>query len=71
MLSSEGDASPVRVVAIIDWHQSGWLPAYWEYCKARWTTRHGEEWEVEYIPRFVEIYEQYDYWDYFVMKLGE
>ena len=26
--------SPCRVLAIIDWQQSGWYPAYWEYCKA-------------------------------------
>ena len=23
-----------RIVAIIDWHQSGWYPAYWEACKS-------------------------------------
>ncbi|KAH6995632.1 kinase-like domain-containing protein [Ilyonectria sp. MPI-CAGE-AT-0026] len=28
-----------RVVSVIDWHQAGWYPAYWEYCKARWTSR--------------------------------
>ncbi|KAK2863665.1 hypothetical protein FQN49_004111 [Arthroderma sp. PD_2] len=24
-----------KVVAVIDWGQAGWYPAYWEYCKAR------------------------------------
>lgn len=33
IVSSPGDG-PTRVLAIIDWHQSGWYPAYWEYCKA-------------------------------------
>lgn len=30
--------SPCRVLAIIDWEQSGWYPAYWELCKAELTT---------------------------------
>lgn len=25
---------PTRIVALIDWHQSGWYPAYWESHKA-------------------------------------
>jgi hypothetical protein len=25
---------PARIIALIDWHQSGWYPAYWEYHKA-------------------------------------
>jgi len=29
--------APYRVVAIIDWHQSGWYPDYWEYYKATYT----------------------------------
>lgn len=29
-------ASP-EIRAIIDWHQSGWYPEYWEYCKAQFT----------------------------------
>jgi hypothetical protein len=24
-----------KVTMIIDWVQTGWYPAYWEYCKAR------------------------------------
>ncbi|KAF5262050.1 hypothetical protein FOXYS1_7229, partial [Fusarium oxysporum] len=31
---------PCRVVAIIDWHQSGWYPDYWEFYKAEYTN-HG------------------------------
>lgn len=67
VVSSEGDP---RVLAIVDWGQAGWLPAYWEFCKARWTTGVGEEWEVEYLPRFLEPFGKYDCWDYFVLKLG-
>lgn len=69
IVSSEEDGAP-RVLAIIDWHQSGWLPVYWEFCKARWTTKIGEEWETEYLPRFLKPCGQYDYWDFFVLRLG-
>jgi thiamine kinase-like enzyme len=34
IIVSSPDDGPARVLAIIDWHQSGWYPAYWEYCKA-------------------------------------
>ena len=61
---------PVRVRAIVDWHQSGWLPSYWEYCKARWTANMGKQWEKNYLPKFLEEYESYDYWHFFVLRLG-
>lgn len=70
VVSSEGEEGDPRVLAIVDWGQAGWLPAYWEFCKARWTTGIGEEWEVEYLPRFLEPFRGYDCWDYFVLKLG-
>lgn len=38
MVSSPGndpDSTP-RVIAILDWHQSGWYPADWEWLKAQW-----------------------------------
>lgn len=25
-----------RLMALVDWGQAGWYPAYWEYCKARY-----------------------------------
>jgi len=59
-----------RVLAIVDWHQSGWYPAYWEYCKARWTSRIGGEWETEYLPLFLEARDCYDYFDYFCLCRG-
>lgn len=39
-----------RVIALIDWHQSGWYPEYWKYCKALFTADPGREWETEYVP---------------------
>lgn len=61
---------PPCIAAVVDWHQSGWLPEYWEFCKARWTADIGDEWQAEYLPKFLEPYECYDYWDYFALKLG-
>lgn len=37
-------SSPTRVLAIIDWEQSGWYPDYWEYCKANYTVHEDDEW---------------------------
>jgi hypothetical protein len=67
LVSAEG---PPRILALVDWHQSGWLPAYWEFSKARWTTRIGDEWEVKYLPKIIQVYERYHYWDFFVLSLG-
>lgn len=65
------DRTTPRIVAIVDWHQSGWLPDYWEFCKARWTTWAGDEWEREYLPQILEQRDDvYDTWDYLAMKLG-
>ncbi|KAF1842869.1 uncharacterized protein K460DRAFT_314583 [Cucurbitaria berberidis CBS 394.84] len=36
--------SPVYVVAIVDWEQSGWYPDYWEYCKTMYTVPYHEDW---------------------------
>ena len=43
-----------RLAALVDWEQSAWLPAYWEGCKAHWTTLQSEEWAVKYLPRIVD-----------------
>ncbi|KAF2258103.1 kinase-like protein [Lojkania enalia] len=59
-----------RVVAIIDWHQSGWYPDYWEYCKARWTSWIGQEWETRYLPLILDRQDCYDYWDSFALARG-
>ncbi|KAF9773442.1 hypothetical protein IL306_008723 [Fusarium sp. DS 682] len=46
--------SPCRVVAVIDWHQSGWYPDYWEFYKAEYTNHYNSEWVQKYIPIFLE-----------------
>ncbi|KAE9369000.1 kinase-like protein [Stipitochalara longipes BDJ] len=67
MVSTE---NPCRVVAIIDWHQSGWYPAYWEYCKAVYTAELNGEWETEYIPRFLEVADCIDAWNFYPRTYG-
>jgi hypothetical protein len=62
--------SPCRVLAIIDWHQSGWYPEYWEYCKAAYTSLPGGEWEAKYLPSFLEVPKCYDYWCIYTRCLG-
>ncbi|KAF4946988.1 hypothetical protein FGADI_10753 [Fusarium gaditjirri] len=52
IMISEG--SPCRVMAVIDWHQSGWYPDYWEFYKAEYTNHWESEWVQEYIPMFLE-----------------
>lgn len=46
--------SPCKIVALIDWRQSGWYPEYWECCKAFYTAEVGGEWMEEYIPLFLD-----------------
>ncbi|TVY19330.1 hypothetical protein LARI1_G002348 [Lachnellula arida] len=62
--------APYHVIAIIDWHQSGWYPDYWEYCKATYTAEYNGEWNTQYIPRFVDIPECYDAWSFYVQSFG-
>jgi hypothetical protein len=45
---------PYRVLAIVDWEQSGWLPAYWEDCKAHFTASCRDEWAVRYLPMILD-----------------
>jgi hypothetical protein len=59
-----------RLLAIIDWHQSGWYPEYWESCKAQFTNDFEGEWATEYIPQFVEDSEVYDTWTFYPRSLG-
>jgi hypothetical protein len=46
--------SPHCVTALIDWAESGWYPAYWEFFKTTFTANTKSEWATEYIPRFLE-----------------
>lgn len=67
-----------RVVAILDWGQSGWYPSYWEYCKARrvgvldeeFTSALSEEWHTVYVPEVIDKVDDesfYHPWLYFML----
>lgn len=66
----EADDKHAQVLAILDWHRSGWYPAYWEYCKALYTVDPNSEWAQEYIPRFLEPPTCLDYWLYYADAIG-
>ena len=59
---------PVRIRAIIDWHQSGWYPANWEYYKARLQTLDSDlcGWQC-HLSEFLERWPTQSFrdWDYF------
>lgn len=67
-----------QVVAVLDWSQAGWYPAYWEFCKARQGADKGVEfgdWTGTYLPWILDDEEVgikkwggtalCHYWDYF------
>ncbi|KAK7178317.1 phosphotransferase enzyme family protein [Paraphaeosphaeria sporulosa] len=62
---------PSRVVAIIDWEQAGWLPAYWEVRKAHYTCDYFGEWSEKYLPMILDQHKNtWDPWDYYTMSMG-
>lgn len=48
-----------KVLAIIDWHQSGWYPSYWEYCKTFMVAHNDgeeiEDWKYDYLPKILDM----------------
>ncbi|PLB48405.1 hypothetical protein P170DRAFT_360632, partial [Aspergillus steynii IBT 23096] len=62
---------PYRTLAIIDWEQSGWLPAYWETRKAQYTADGREEWSTKFLPMILDEYTAtWDPWDYYTTEMG-
>ncbi|KNG89484.1 hypothetical protein ANOM_002282 [Aspergillus nomiae NRRL 13137] len=62
---------PYRILAIIDWEQSGWLPAYWEARKAQYTAHWREEWSVRYLPMILDPYTStWEPWDWYTGSMG-
>jgi aminoglycoside phosphotransferase (APT) family kinase protein len=51
MVSASG---PPRVLALIDWGQSGWYPDYWEYVKMSYTVWSESEWFKKWVPKILE-----------------
>ncbi|KAK4129880.1 kinase-like protein [Trichocladium antarcticum] len=62
--------TPCEVVSIIDWHQSGWYPDYWEFCKAAFTAEVNGEWMDRYIPLFLDDSGLFDVWNHYAGALG-
>ena len=72
ILISLPEAGPACAIAVIDWHQSGWYPRYWEFLKAIWTSDIYGEWAQKYIPQFLEP-ASLDYWrafEWITLSLG-
>ena len=64
ILRTDGDGE-LYIAAIIDWHQAGWLPEYWEVRKAIYTARLGDEWADAYVPMLLEEWENtWDAWGF-------
>lgn len=62
---------PYHILAIVDWEQSGWLPAYWEARKAQYTADRSEEWSTRHLPIILDQYTStWDPWDYYTMAMG-
>jgi len=66
IMVSEFNEGPPRILAIIDWHQSGWYTAAWEFFKTRFTCRGEERWEDDYVFEFLHSYRGNVNWEYFV-----
>ncbi|KAK3292822.1 kinase-like domain-containing protein [Chaetomium fimeti] len=59
-----------KIVALIDWRQSGWYPEYWEYCKACYTADPYGEWMNEYIPLFLDEPACFDTFEDYARSFG-
>lgn len=78
IIFTHGDLHPSNIIitsthhicGIIDWEQSGWLPAYWEARKAQYGWFESE-WSQVYLPLILNQFPSTeDAWDYYVMALG-
>lgn len=65
-------AGPPKILAILDWHQSGWYPAYWEYCKAQYVADPESEWATKHINSFIAPCPEkvYDAWYFYQQAKG-
>ena len=62
-------SKPRRVLALVDWEESGWLPEYWEARKAEYTVDR-EEWS-RYLPVILDQYgSRVDAWEWYTSSLG-
>ncbi|GBF61798.1 hypothetical protein TMEN_4316 [Trichophyton mentagrophytes] len=59
-----------KIIAVIDWRQSGWYPDYWEFCKAEYTAEVYGEWMNTYIPIFLKEPECLEAWEFYPRFFG-
>jgi aminoglycoside phosphotransferase (APT) family kinase protein len=69
IIVSKNTESP-KILAIIDWRQSGWYPDYWEFCKAMYTAEVDGEWMNTYIPMFLKEPSCLDTWEDYARAFG-
>ncbi|KAF2002346.1 phosphotransferase enzyme family protein [Amniculicola lignicola CBS 123094] len=71
VIISSSPSGPPQVAAVIDWEQSGWLPDYWEDCKAHWTVLPSSEWAQKYLPLIMKKDEKIqEAWSYYTDPVG-
>ncbi|KMU82144.1 hypothetical protein CISG_09580 [Coccidioides immitis RMSCC 3703] len=64
-------SEPWRVVSIVDWEQSGWMPEYWEDRKAHFTSEWKGEWATKYLPMIPRQYESTEEaWWWYTSSMG-
>ncbi|EJD48035.1 kinase-like protein [Auricularia subglabra TFB-10046 SS5] len=64
ILVADTSSHTPRISAIIDWHQAGWVPDYWECYKTRWLQ--DEQWAQKYLPLVLDDPNEEDsYWYWF------
>ncbi|KLJ07850.1 hypothetical protein EMPG_16680 [Blastomyces silverae] len=65
------ESEPRRIVAIVDWEQSGWMPEYWEARKAHFTSAWKSEWATKYLPMILQQYEStVEAWLWYTASMG-
>jgi aminoglycoside phosphotransferase (APT) family kinase protein len=71
ILISKPGEGPVRVVAVIDWHQSGWYPEPWEKLKAYCVAWKDTDWAEKYLDTVLPpVRYEYAYsWEYVQMAM--
>ncbi|KAJ3915167.1 kinase-like domain-containing protein [Lentinula edodes] len=47
-----------RIVGILDWESSGWMPEYWEYIKSRFVYQYRKRWGGRVMARVFPEYEE-------------
>ena len=68
LISKPGDGQ-TRIIALIDWHQSGWYPEPWEWLKAFIVAYPGSDWRDYIGPLQQAKYEYYYAWNYVIMSI--